>query len=49
MALEMYRGVTARDPKAWFGVGWLSALAQPNAASCQNVMRELTKVRPFWD
>ena len=49
MALEMYRGMTAKDPNAWFGVGWLSARTQPNAASCQKTMREFARVRPFWD
>jgi len=49
MALEMYRGMTAKDPNAWFGVGWLSARAQPNAASCQQTMRDFSKMRPFWD
>jgi CHAD domain-containing protein len=45
MALEMYRGITAKDPNAWFGVGWLSARTQPNAASCQETMREFARVR----
>lgn len=49
MALEMYRGMASKDPNAWFGVGWLSARTQPNAVSCAKTMREISKVRPFWD
>ena len=49
MALETYRGMAAKDPQAWFGVGWLSARAQRNAKSCARTMREFSKVRPFWD
>ena len=49
MALEMYRGMAANDPHAWFGVGWLSARTQPNAAGCQKTMRDFARTRPFWD
>ncbi|NPC54447.1 CYTH and CHAD domain-containing protein [Caenimonas soli] len=49
MALELYRGMTANDPNAWFGVGWLSARTEPNAASCQKTMRAFARTRPFWN
>ena len=49
MALERYRGIAASDPNAWFGVGWLSARAQPNAAGCQKAMRDFARARRFWD
>jgi CHAD domain-containing protein len=49
MALEMYRGMAASDPRALFGVGWLSARTQPNADSCAVTLRGFSKVRPFWD
>ena len=34
-ALQTYRTLAAKDERAWFGAGWLSARRQKNAKKCQ--------------
>lgn len=48
MAIEVYRGLAATDPNAWFGAGWLSARQPANAVACAKVLRKFAGVRPFW-
>lgn len=47
-ALAAYRSLAQRDPGAWFGIGWLTARRQPNAARCESALEKLAKSRPFW-
>ena len=49
MALQAYRELALTDPRAWFGVGWLSARRNPNAAVCQQALKEFSKIKPFWN
>ncbi|MBC7755098.1 MAG: CHAD domain-containing protein [Bdellovibrio sp.] len=35
MALQTYRTLAAKDARAWFGAGWLSARRKSNAKKCQ--------------
>ena len=49
MALQAYRELAVTDPRAWFGVGWLSARRNPNTAVCQQALKEFSKIKPFWD
>ncbi|HSV36851.1 MAG TPA: CHAD domain-containing protein [Ramlibacter sp.] len=48
-ALEAYRRLAAREPAAWFGVGWLSARRAPLAAQCQRELERFAMVKPFWN
>lgn len=48
MALEAYKALAARDPAAWFGVGWLGARRAAHAAQCQRELRRFADARPFW-
>lgn len=48
-AIDAYREMASRDPRAWFGVGWLSARTEPNARACAKAMREFSGFRKFWD
>ena len=49
VALQTYRSLADRDPRAWFGVGWLSAQQPANAALCRAELLAFAKVRPFWE
>ena len=48
MALRAWRVLAVDDPKAWFGVGWLSARRQPNAKRCLKEIKALARIKPFW-
>jgi triphosphatase len=48
MALSIYRELAASHPDAWFGVGWLSARRDANAAACAKAMRKYSSAGPFW-
>jgi triphosphatase len=48
VALAHYRGLTAKMPQAWFGVGWLSARREAQAAACARALHKFGKVEPFW-
>ncbi len=48
IALQAYRLLAARDPAAWFGVGWLSARRDVHAAQCQKTLKRLADRKPFW-
>ncbi len=47
-ALAAYRALAAKDKKAWFSVGWLSARRAPNALACLHELEAFAGVRPFW-
>jgi len=49
VALEAYRRLTAREPAAWFGVGWLSARRASHAAQCQRELERFAAAKPFWN
>ena len=49
MALQACRRLAIEDPRAWFGIGWLTARRQPNAQHCLNEIGAFAKVRAFWD
>jgi triphosphatase len=48
-ALGSYQNLAPRHSEAWFAVGWLTARRRANAEACQQALRALDKVRPFWD
>ncbi len=48
VALEAFCRLATEDPRAWFGVGWLTARGTPNAQRCQSEIEMLAKARPFW-
>ena len=48
MALQAWRERLADDPKAWFGIGWLSARKQPNAKRCLKEIKYFAQIKPFW-
>ncbi len=48
MAERFYRQLSTTDPRAWFGVGWLSAGHAAHAAACQRGLERLGRTRPFW-
>lgn len=48
MALHQYRELARTEPRAWFGVGWLSAARAGNAAACQRDLDALRKQKTFW-
>lgn len=48
MALHQYRELAGTEPRAWFGVGWLSATRAQNAAACQRDLEALRKQKTFW-
>jgi triphosphatase len=49
MALGIYRELAVSQPNAWFGVGWLSARRDANAATCAKAVRRYSKAGPFWE
>lgn len=48
MALHAYQELAQTDARAWFGIGWLSANRQDDAASCQRDLQALGKLDVFW-
>lgn len=48
MALQTWRVLATDEPRAWFGVGWLSARKQPNAKKCLKEIKMFVKIKPFW-
>lgn len=48
MALKTYRRLARKEPKAWFGAGWLSGRSTANALACRDVIKKFSKARPFW-
>ena len=48
VALPLYRAACAREPKAWFAVGWLVAERVKAAEACHLALRELAREKPFW-
>ena len=48
MALHAWQALAANDPKAWFGIGWLTARKQPHAKRCLKEIKALADVKPFW-
>ena len=50
MALQAYGRIAQDDPKALFGVGWLTAQREPQARECEKALRRLARrAKPFWD
>jgi len=48
LAGGFYAGLAAQEPRAWFGAGWLAARRAANAAACEDTLRALADLRPFW-
>ena len=48
VALQTYRSLAEQDPRAWFGVGWLSARQPANATLCQTELLAFANARAFW-
>ena len=49
MALHAWRALAADNPNAWFGIGWLTARRQPNAARCLKKIKAFAAIKPFWE
>jgi inorganic triphosphatase YgiF len=48
VALEEFRTSTAKDGRAWFGVGWLTARKSETEAQCEDALKALRKAKSFW-
>ena len=48
LALATYREWAAHDPRAWFGVGWLSARESGRLQACAQSLASLDEAKPFW-
>ncbi len=49
-ALQAWQQLSGHDPRAWFGVGWLSARRAANAQACLQACEAFAReARPFWD
>ena len=48
MALQTLGVLAADDPRAWFGVGWLTARIESNVKSCVREIKNFASVQPFW-
>ena len=48
VALEAYRRVAPADPRAWFGVGWLTARQGMHVRLCQKELQAAAQRKPFW-
>ncbi len=49
VALGLYRQAAAREPKAWFAVGWLQAqLHGASAAACRRALKKAGAASAFW-
>ena len=48
MALQAWRALAEDEPKAWFGIGWLTARKQANAKRCLRQIKKLAVIKPFW-
>ena len=48
MALYAWRDLAANQPKAWYGIGWLTARKQPNAKRCLKKIKTFALIKPFW-
>ena len=48
MALQTLGVLAADDPRAWFGVGWLTARTEGNVKSCVKEIKNFASVQPFW-
>jgi triphosphatase len=48
MALQAFRKLAIEDPRAWFGVGWLTARRMPNALHCLDEIEAFAEAQPFW-
>lgn len=50
MALQAYGRIAQDEPKALFGIGWLTAQREPQARECEKALRRLARRgKPFWD
>ena len=47
-AMGFFRAALAADPKAWFAVGWLTALQGPAQGSAVAALADLKQVRRVW-
>ncbi len=48
VALDLYRAVAQKDPRAWFAVGWLAARKESLLAPCTKILADLATRRGFW-
>lgn len=48
MALHAWQELVADEPKAWFGIGWLTARKLPNAKRCLKEIEVFADIKPFW-
>jgi len=47
-ALHTLGVMVADDPRAWFGIGWLTARRERNAMRCLEEIKNLADIKPFW-
>jgi inorganic triphosphatase YgiF len=48
MAFRFYCKLAHNEPRAWFGIGWLSGHRRGDAKACQRALRALGKLKVFW-
>ena len=48
MALHTLSQMVADDPRAWFGIGWLTARRERHAKRCLKVIQQFSQTKPFW-
>ena len=48
MALHAWQELAADNPKAWFGIGWLTARKLPHAKRCLKEIKTFADIKPFW-
>jgi triphosphatase len=48
VALPLYRAAAAREPGAWFAVGWITAERGTTTRACQQTLQGLGRAKPFW-
>ena len=48
MASHAWQELAAENPKAWFGIGWLTARKLPNARRCLKEIKAFADIKPFW-
>ncbi|MCW7539944.1 CYTH and CHAD domain-containing protein [Aquabacterium sp. A7-Y] len=48
VALAHYREAAARDPRAWFAIGWLSARSELTALHCRKALKVVAEAPRFW-
>ena len=48
VALDGFRATAAKDGRAWFGVGWLTATQSQSATRCKKAIKDIEGANRFW-